>query len=718
MTVVSVSPIVPRPTAEPRPLDRQLRLTNTTGEPIDGRAIAGRARRPVCIADRPGRVAAQHDRPSRAADRAGPRSSRATRQHRRTSSRPTAPTARPARRRHAGRRHLHHHDEHDRQRRRHLPVHAGPTAIYPLYFTRHRSTGDGRARSLGGAHHLPAALLRPTPQPVGSAGCGRSSTGRTGSADDTVFTDDDLADSVATGGRLDRALAGRRGRRRRRAADPGHRPRAARRARGHGDRATPSGPARRPRPGTGRAAAAAWLARLRTVLATIPTSTSQLTPYADPDVESLDRGRPHLGDDAARSRWRPGSARARRPGAADRPRLAGRPARVEPRPPCDALARPGVTGVLLDRLGRAPEGRPERRARLASRTCRTADGGAGRPGCTSARRSARTPAPAMGRPARSGLPDAARRARRSAPPQKPAVAARRRDRAAALRRPVTGRRPPPRSGPPAVSASPGRSRCTRRCSARTRTADDRRRCSRPRDRRRRCRRRPPGSRARGDHRPAGGHLAARRQRAGRRAAGRASRSPSSGSSRRPGSRAPDLGTVAGRAARRRRCTRCSPACTSSSRRPTAATRSRPATRRCRSPSQNDLPYPVRIRVHVTTVNGLPGFTQRDPGRVYSHRRRPARRTLQIPAQVDRPGRIRVAGPAAHRRTAPRSARRSRSTCTAPRSASIGVVITVVAGAVLCHRAARPVLPPGARDRRRHRSAKATGARPSRRRSVP
>jgi hypothetical protein len=40
-------------------------------------------------------------------------------------------------------------------------------------------------------------------------------------------------------------------------------------------------------PGTGKDAAAAWLQRLRTVLTTDPLVRLQLTPYADPDIESL-----------------------------------------------------------------------------------------------------------------------------------------------------------------------------------------------------------------------------------------------------------------------------------------------------------------------------------------------------------------------------------------------------------------------------------------------
>jgi hypothetical protein len=55
--------------------------------------------------------------------------------------------------------------------------------------------------------------------------------------------------------------------------------------------------------------------------------------------------------------------------------------------------------------------------------------------------------------------------------------------------------------------------------------------------------------------------------------------------------------------------------------------------------ENDLRYSVRVRIKVTTVNGLPGFTAKDIG---SQPIEPnSKKTVQLPTTVDRSGRIQV-----------------------------------------------------------------------------
>ncbi|HEX3336935.1 MAG TPA: DUF6049 family protein [Jatrophihabitans sp.] len=95
--------------------------------------------------------------------------------------------------------------------------------------------------------------------------------------------------------------------------------------------------------------------------------------------------------------------------------------------------------------------------------------------------------------------------------------------------------------------------------------------------------------------------------------------------------------------------------------------------------ENDLDYTVNVRVQVTTVNGLPGFTAQDIGAqaIDPH----SKRILHLPTQVERSGRIQVKAqlqtPDRHPLGAP-----------VPLSVHstalgvIGVVITIVAGVVL------------------------------------
>ncbi len=104
----------------------------------------------------------------------------------------------------------------------------------------------------------------------------------------SVFTDDELATLVSTGGRLDDSLTvveqvGARNLPITVVIDPELLDELAAMAGGYLVQA----PGKRPVAGTGESAATAWLARLRTLLSNHRNVQVELTPYADPDVESL-----------------------------------------------------------------------------------------------------------------------------------------------------------------------------------------------------------------------------------------------------------------------------------------------------------------------------------------------------------------------------------------------------------------------------------------------
>jgi hypothetical protein len=96
--------------------------------------------------------------------------------------------------------------------------------------------------------------------------------------------------------------------------------------------------------------------------------------------------------------------------------------------------------------------------------------------------------------------------------------------------------------------------------------------------------------------------------------------------------------------------------------------------------QNELPYPVTIQISVTTVvNGLPGFTTRDIGRQSVDANQ--KRTLNIPTRTERSGRIQVRAVL----LTPNNARLGQPVSLTVRSTAlgaIGVIITIAAGVVL------------------------------------
>jgi hypothetical protein len=166
-------------------------------------------------------------------------------------------------------------------------------AVYPLYFSAH-TLGPGQVdQRLGVAGtFVPSFFSAPAPVRVSWVWPLIDQPHRLTTTDPTtgepLFTDDALAGSVGSGGRLDRALAV--------VESVGSQvpltlvsdpellaelqvmaTKPYRVVAGQG----------RTIPGAGAEAAARWLARLRNVLTADPLLRVQLTPYADPDVESL-----------------------------------------------------------------------------------------------------------------------------------------------------------------------------------------------------------------------------------------------------------------------------------------------------------------------------------------------------------------------------------------------------------------------------------------------
>ena len=159
-------------------------------------------------------------------------------------------------------------------------------SVYPLYFSAH-NTVDGIDQLLGVASTFMPAFYK-KPQPVRVSWVWPLLEPPHRFLDDTVFTDDTLAESVSTG-RLSRALA-------------------------VVEQVGPEIPmtllidpelldelevmatesytvqnsdGKTTTPGTGQTAASAWLDRLSSVLVDDPEVSVELTPYADPDVETL-----------------------------------------------------------------------------------------------------------------------------------------------------------------------------------------------------------------------------------------------------------------------------------------------------------------------------------------------------------------------------------------------------------------------------------------------
>jgi Family of unknown function (DUF6049) len=160
--------------------------------------------------------------------------------------------------------------------------------IYPLFFSAHTTGAGGVDQRLGvAATYLPSFAEARAPLDVTWIWPLLDAPHRLN--DDTVFTDDLLASEVGLSGRLDRALQV--------VEDAGRTvpitvlvdPELLDELEVMADATNPymvevDG---KPTPGTGQTAAKQWLDRFATMLTTEPDVQVQLTPYGDPDVESL-----------------------------------------------------------------------------------------------------------------------------------------------------------------------------------------------------------------------------------------------------------------------------------------------------------------------------------------------------------------------------------------------------------------------------------------------
>ena len=174
-----------------------------------------------------------------------------------------------------------------------IPLDAGlcicANAIYPLYFSVHYTDpATGNDDVIGAAQtYLP--VFKDTPQPIQVSWLWPLLERPHRGISDTVFTDDDLAASIS-GGRLDRLLqvAERVGPRfpLTLVVDPELIDELAVMAAGTYQVETVDG---HTVAGIGSDAAAEWLARLRAVLTSDPRVSIATTPFADPNVESLQR---------------------------------------------------------------------------------------------------------------------------------------------------------------------------------------------------------------------------------------------------------------------------------------------------------------------------------------------------------------------------------------------------------------------------------------------
>jgi hypothetical protein len=230
--------------------------------------------------------------------------------------------------------------------------------IYPLYFSAHIARDGAVDQQLGIAGtFVPAFYVPPAPVRVSWVWPLVEQPHRLDDSSSPtappLFVDDALAAAVAPGGRLDRALAV--------VEDASTVPMTLLVDPETIDelQVMASSPYRvqvdstKSIPGTGGTAAAAWLARLRTLLANNPALSMQLTPYADPDVDTLT---------AAGLPWQTGlppelAARVTTAlgGTLPPSTMAWPLGGVSSRPTLDALVHAGVNTVLLNSSAVTPK---------------------------------------------------------------------------------------------------------------------------------------------------------------------------------------------------------------------------------------------------------------------------------------------------------------------------------------------------------------------------
>lgn len=240
-------------------------------------------------------------------------------------------------------------------------------AVYPLVLTAYRTAGGVSQPVARAETYLPSFYRAPAPVQVHWVWPLLDRPRRGPS--DTVFSDDTLASSVAGDGRLSRALQvveqAPPGAAVSLLVDPDLLDELEVMATGHytvdptlgsaalESQATASPATKRNRTkqvnGTGQAAARAWLHRLAAMLGKHPDIDISLTPYADPDVQSLTQF-------AAQSADRPAAAVARTYAAALPPAmrarvstaLAGRPLSMRTAWPVDGAITADTLGALTD----------------------------------------------------------------------------------------------------------------------------------------------------------------------------------------------------------------------------------------------------------------------------------------------------------------------------------------------------------------------------------
>lgn len=271
VTVNSMNPIIPTPTATPSTITFELTVTNTTSAPLRDVQVSLERGSPIVSQTALDQTIAGHNEaiaglPIPATKTVAPLQLPAN-DSKTTTFTTTTSTV-------------------DNHKGICLCTPAGTYWIYPLTFTASDSTGQhlGTATTF-----LPAAYSKPSPVQVSWLWPLLEHPHRFTAS--TVFTDDELAGTVAPSGRLARALDV--------VAqlpssvpltlviDPELLDELEVMATGH---YTVSSGGKRV-PGTGQAAATAWLTQLSEILATHPGVQVALTPYADPDVESLTRNK-------------------------------------------------------------------------------------------------------------------------------------------------------------------------------------------------------------------------------------------------------------------------------------------------------------------------------------------------------------------------------------------------------------------------------------------
>jgi hypothetical protein len=174
-----------------------------------------------------------------------------------------------------------------------IPTDAGlclcADAIYPLYFSLKDTSDSGLVTKIAAVQTYVPAFGKTTPQPVQVSWVWPILDRPHRTTKDDVFTDDDLSSEVAPGGRLEDLLQ------------------VVQNVSAHGvamtlvmdpdlidelqvmatEKYTVAVPGQTPVPGTGKAAAAAWLQQLRTTLSADSDIGIDFTTFADPDVEAL-----------------------------------------------------------------------------------------------------------------------------------------------------------------------------------------------------------------------------------------------------------------------------------------------------------------------------------------------------------------------------------------------------------------------------------------------